>query len=377
MHGGNTTREAAGQEHEHADHRDRMKQGAPAETSAPTLQLLSWLAERPRSYADTIDAWKTSCPRLSVWEDAVAEGLIRVVDRRVLITGKGDELRGLLPFRHVDVFSDAPYAGNGLIVVFGGVDEAAERLLAVAQELRQFETIFVGGTSDDGAVAARIFTVEEELAFAGHPVIGAAAALHERLAPTELERRWTFRIDGRSIPVTSARHGGYFAATMNQGKPSTPRVVAAERRAEVAAALGLRECDLLPFPMQVISTGLPYLIVPVTPEGLERARVAVDDLALRLADVGASFVYVLDPVAPEGRTWDNAGRVEDVATGSAAGPAAAYLEQHGWASTAAGIALRQGRLVGRPSVIRVEQTAAGELLVHGAVAPVATGTIAI
>lgn len=40
------------------------------------LQFLSWLSERPRSYADTMDAWKTSCPRLSAWEDATANGLV-------------------------------------------------------------------------------------------------------------------------------------------------------------------------------------------------------------------------------------------------------------------------------------------------------------
>ena len=72
----------------------------------------------------------------------------------------------------------------------GGVENAADRLLAVAQELRQFETIFVEEPHDDVGVEARIFTVEEELPFAGHPVIGAAAALHERLASDEGERQW-------------------------------------------------------------------------------------------------------------------------------------------------------------------------------------------
>ena len=42
-----------------------------------TLQLLEWVAERPRPYAEAIEAWRTSCPRLSVWDDAVIDGLIR------------------------------------------------------------------------------------------------------------------------------------------------------------------------------------------------------------------------------------------------------------------------------------------------------------
>ncbi len=67
--------------------------GSPAVT-APTVQLLSWLAERTRSYAETIEAWKTSCPRLAVWEDALADGLVRVDRGRVLVTAAGMELLG-------------------------------------------------------------------------------------------------------------------------------------------------------------------------------------------------------------------------------------------------------------------------------------------
>jgi hypothetical protein len=59
---------------------------------APTRQLLSWIAERPRSYAETIDAWKTSCPRLSVWEDALSDRLVRVDSGSVLLTDAGAEL---------------------------------------------------------------------------------------------------------------------------------------------------------------------------------------------------------------------------------------------------------------------------------------------
>jgi hypothetical protein len=47
--------------------------------NAPTLELLSWLAARRRTYGETIDAWRSNCPRLSAWEDAVAGGLVRVV----------------------------------------------------------------------------------------------------------------------------------------------------------------------------------------------------------------------------------------------------------------------------------------------------------
>ena len=55
---------------------------------------------------------------------------------------------------------------------------------------------------------------------------------------------------------------------------------------------------------------------------MDQARICHPDFDALLQEVGVKFVYVLDPERPEGRTWDNVGRVEDVATGSAAGPAA-------------------------------------------------------
>jgi hypothetical protein len=60
---------------------------------APTLQLLAWIAERARTYPETIDVWRSSCPRLTVWEDALADGLVRVDRGQVALTAAGaDEL---------------------------------------------------------------------------------------------------------------------------------------------------------------------------------------------------------------------------------------------------------------------------------------------
>ena len=65
-----------------------------ATATAPTLQLLEWITERPRTYPETIDAWKSSCPRLTIWEDAVSDCLVRVERGRVRLTGAGAELLG-------------------------------------------------------------------------------------------------------------------------------------------------------------------------------------------------------------------------------------------------------------------------------------------
>jgi hypothetical protein len=67
--------------------------------TAPTLQLLEWIGERSRSYAETIEVWKTSCPRLAVWEDALADQLVRVDGGRVSVTAAGRDLLTTLPQR--------------------------------------------------------------------------------------------------------------------------------------------------------------------------------------------------------------------------------------------------------------------------------------
>ena len=58
--------------------------------AAPTLQLLEWVAERPRGYRETIEVWRSSCPRLTVWEDALADGLVRVHRGQVALTPEGE-----------------------------------------------------------------------------------------------------------------------------------------------------------------------------------------------------------------------------------------------------------------------------------------------
>jgi trans-2,3-dihydro-3-hydroxyanthranilate isomerase len=283
---------------------------------------------------------------------------------------------GPLTFHHVDVFSDRALAGNGLAVVVPGRPLAEGAMLGIAQELRQFETIFLFEVTNDRA-EGRIFTPEEELAFAGHPVLGAAAVLHARSRPGGDRRRWTILVGGRPLSVTTtAGMNGIVEAEMDQGpavlSPPLPRDMALR----FAAALGVRSEHLREdLPSQVVSTGLPYLLLPVTTEGLASSRVAVTDLPAMLGEIGADFVYVLDPDKPEGRTWDNRGVTEDVATGSAAGPTAAYLVSHGLRSATESFQVHQGRFVGRPSRIDVRHADDGSVLVGGSVAPFSSGTI--
>jgi PhzF family phenazine biosynthesis protein len=129
--------------------------------------------------------------------------------------------------------------------------------------------------------------------------------------------------------------------------------------------------------MEVVSTGLPYLIVPLA-SGLEKAKIRVKNFEILLAEVNAKFVYVFDVAKMEGRTWDNFGIVEDVATGSAAGPMGAYLLKRDMCKEDEKIEINQGGFVGRPSIIEVYTNQyTGEISVAGDVKIVAKGELFI
>jgi PhzF family phenazine biosynthesis protein len=258
-----------------------------------------------------------------------------------------------LHFGLVDVFARQPLSGNGLSVFFLEQELSTSLMLRLTQEMRQFESIFLSPTAEPTQFCARIFTMEEELGFAGHPIIGAAAALHARHFQDTSEVHLHLMTPEKDIPVVSRRADHVYSAEMGQGEATHLGMVDPGRYDELLAALNLSHPDLAePLPLEVVSTGLPYLIVPVK-AGLERAAILVSNFESLLARIGAKFVYVLDVNEFEGRTWDNDGRVEDIATGSAAGPAAAYLVNHGLAAEDTPLQIKQGRCVGRPSEMLV------------------------
>ena len=284
---------------------------------------------------------------------------------------------GTLPFWLVDVFAHEPLTGNGLSVFLLDDDLPASTMLRITREMRQFETIFLTRLGETSRFATRIFTMEEELDFAGHPIIGAAALMHAELFPGDPVARLGFVTAQREIPVTSHREQSNYSAEMDQGAVTAGAPVSVEQSSQILKALSLTDSDLArDLPLQVVSTGLPYLIVPIR-SNLGRARIVLNDFEALLASVGAKFVYVLDVEQREGRTWDNDGRVEDIATGSAAGPAAAYLVTHGLAKSGETFVLSQGRFVDRPSDLYVTVRDGPELsvTVRGQVCFVGRGTL--
>jgi hypothetical protein len=74
----------------------------PDPAHALTLQFLAWVAESPRSYADAMEAWRSTCPRLSIWEDAILDGFVEFDgaggltrnQSRVVLTSRGQARLG-------------------------------------------------------------------------------------------------------------------------------------------------------------------------------------------------------------------------------------------------------------------------------------------
>lgn len=293
-----------------------------------------------------------------------------------------------LTYRLADVFADSSYQGNGVAVFLDPPRLTTRQLQAVTVEVRQFESIYLWASSGDRSFVARIFVVDRELPFAGHPILGAAAVAHERLlaaGPAAVasgeHATWTFRLGRREVIARSVADGeGGFDVETDQGPPTFGEPMPRAYRERIAAALHLQPGDLDPeLPVQWVSTGLKYLMVPVSGSGLARARITIPDFDQLLGEAGAELAYVLDPTALEGRNWVNDGSVEDIATGSAAGPAAAYLVRHGRAAAGSTVSLSQGRFVQRPSTLRVDvhgsRVDIARVVLRGHVCLTGTGTL--
>jgi trans-2,3-dihydro-3-hydroxyanthranilate isomerase len=253
-----------------------------------------------------------------------------------------------------DVFAERALAGNSLTVVVHDEPLDATFMQALTRELRQFETVFVRRDGESRA-HVRVFDLNRELAFAGHPLLGAGAALHALDGDASPARRtWELDVNGRVVPVSTTNSGAAdFLARMDQGRPTLLGSADHDQTQRALEAFSLSAQNLAPdLVPEVMSTGLRYLVVPIA-DGLADAKVVHPQLETLLIELDAEFAYLLDVSAREGRHWENDGSIEDIATGSAAGVAGAYLVRHGLASADEEIVLRQGRFVGRPSALHV------------------------
>lgn len=260
----------------------------------------------------------------------------------------------------VDVFTSTPLAGNGLAVIHDadGLDDAT--MLRVARETAQSETTFVQAPTTDGAdYRNRIFTMDEEIRFAGHPSLGTAVAVARERGVAEA--RFLQETGAGLQPVEVELAGDVARASMLQEPAQFGEVVEA---LPVLGALGLGPADAHPeLPVQPVSTGMRHLMVPVRDHvALSRARphVARVEAVEAQTDTMVLYVFVPEeaddaPVRARGFVSERGQVLEDPATGSAAGPLCAYLAEHaGRAETV----VAQGIEFGRPS--RLETAMVGD-----------------
>jgi len=227
----------------------------------------------------------------------------------------------VLSYEVVRVFTRNGKNGNGLALFPDGSGLSSETMLKIAARLGFSETSFVLKSSGDADYRARFFTPNKELPFAGHPSIGTLFAL-SRMGGVKRKRNFTQKIGRRLVSLRLEKDGTIF---MKQGKPAFIRKVLPETAAEI---LGLRMKDIGGEPA-VVSTGLPHIIIPLASySALKRAKIVapVYREAIEFAKAVAVMPYAVFRGKVRCRMFAPAlGITEDPATGSGAGPLAAYI----------------------------------------------------
>ncbi len=270
-----------------------------------------------------------------------------------------------LSFLQYDVFTDQALAGNQLAVFLDGRALSTERMQAIAREMNFSESTFILPPEAAGTdVRMRIFTPANELPMAGHPTIGSTFALAHTGTIGAGQSRFVFGLGVGPVPVDLEWDGDRLRfAWMTQLKPEFGAAI--EAREAVAAAIGLGTDDLAPdLPIQQVSTGLPFLFVPIrSREAVDRAGSDVSAHRRLMSSIGVDlgiFLFaVLPPGSPEtaySRMFaPTFGMVEDPATGSASGALGCYLVRHGLVTGDASrkMVSLQGVAMGRPSRIHI------------------------
>ena len=296
-------------------------------------------------------------------------------------------------FVQLDVFTQTPLTGNPLAIFTDARGLNDGEMQALAREMNLSETTFIL-PADRAAEAhkVRIFTVAEELPFAGHPTLGTALYLYASrpAAGSEQSAEITLDLKARKIPVRFTadsenavrnRVDGQVFGEMRQRDPEFGVTLPRE---EVARVIGIAAAEIPPdWPVQVVSTGLPFAIVGIrNQETLTNLNFSQTQAAEFLKNSSAKFFYFLCPqpknqLEAKARMFFYGG--EDPATGSAAGCAASWLVQHGIANSDEQVLIRQGVEIRRPSEMYVRATRDGErvtnIRVGGYAVEVLRGTV--
>ena len=300
-------------------------------------------------------------------------------------------------FVQVDVFTNRAFGGNPLAVFPEARGLTAEEMQSLALEMNLSETTFVlPAESPEADFKVRIFTPPKELPFAGHPVVGTHWVL-AHLGYVDLREPVTevrFELGVGVLPaVLHVANGRVERVVMTQGQPTFHAVL--EDLADLAAGLGLPTEAIVEtgLPVQVVSTGVPQMIVPVRSladvRALDASQLNVAALSRACNAVGTEcvHVYTLETEQPDSnvhvRMFAPAlGVPEDPATGSSNGAMGAYLVHYRAIPVIAPttyIVSEQGSEMRRPSTLYIEVDTQGDQItsvrVGGSVVPVAEGVV--
>jgi trans-2,3-dihydro-3-hydroxyanthranilate isomerase len=266
------------------------------------------------------------------------------------------------PLYLLDVFAETKYAGNQLAVIRNAAALSATDMQNIAREMNYSETTFI--LSDQqvkGGYDVRIFSIDEELPFAGHPTLGTAYVIQQFLIGKEVEVV-NLNLGVGQIPVSfSYKDGQPDILWMKQVAP----LFGARFEAEpVAAALNIYQSLIdSRYPIQEVSTGLPFIIVPLV--SLDAVKAAnVDRVGylklINQAEAKSVFVFCPETYQPDNqinaRMFDDYhGIAEDPATGSANGCLAAYLVKYRYfGDSKIDLRVEQGYEIGRPSLLMLK-----------------------
>jgi trans-2,3-dihydro-3-hydroxyanthranilate isomerase len=260
----------------------------------------------------------------------------------------------------LDVFTARALTGNALAVCLDGRGLTTEQMQALARETNLSETTFIlpgdAAAEKERGVRVRIFTVKEELPFAGHPTLGTAYVLHQQTGASEVR----LELNVGTVPVRFERTDGQ--PVFGEMTQKNPEFLEHHPMDALAPFTNLSPADFDDsVPIQTVSTGLPYTITAV--RSLEKLRnLRVDAIRAQeyLAHSGGRFLYFVsrETVDPKARLHARMFfyNGEDPATGSAAGCCASWMVAHGVAASDEHVLIEQGMEMHRPSRIFVRAT---------------------
>jgi trans-2,3-dihydro-3-hydroxyanthranilate isomerase len=264
----------------------------------------------------------------------------------------------------VDVFTDRALTGNSLAVFLDGRGLSTKMMQALARETNLSETTFIlpgdATVTKDRGVRVRIFTVQEELPFAGHPTLGTAFVLRGQTGAPEVR----LDLNVGTVPVRFTDDPGQ--AAFGEMTQKNPEFGAIHQIDDIARLTNLSATDFdSSAPIQTVSTGMPFTMVALRSlEAVRKLRLDLDRATEYLARSGGKFIYFVcrETVDPKARL--HARMIfyngDDPATGSAAGCCAAWMVAHGVAASDEQVLIEQGLEMRRPSRIFVRATKSGD-----------------